>query len=751
MSISNAQSEGLETKVRITTFIEDNSYYFSWLDTDITGVRRKVLMTIAAASDQGCITLNALSQRSDISLRDINLAVDDIRDSLRKTFDGDGRTWDMPFLSLDKSGNTVMLKLSACMEKPAILGEGIDIDTATAELSTFLPCISHCEKGMPLSEQTFQILNERDNIYILLDDFHQQLFSTAQPLISNLRERTLAERALQILLFCHQHNPKLIISCSQMRQLLGNISRLSFMTALKNRLSKKTQIEISRPDHQRGLCLVVLSVPLDRYQGISHVIINLQIVQEVDSYKVSPLPAIKMPLPALPELRLIHNECVISPLLSPKGDHGLRLVREVEELKMGNSGQIFGNTVEAKDSVAEPVVIRKMRGQRGQRGLAQSSLPAITSDAIPDVQTEETKVVEPKVVESAGGSDLIDEIFDNGNEVIDFSKDCVPEIVVNEVELPDDIGPSDDDLRILEQELIDEKYKKRRERTQKRRNKSTPTSSPIADDAVDEWFTDEGQTRIILSAQAGDEQDKWLLIRGVDKYVWKIACRISCGNRQIVADLHQEGLLGVLKALEKFDLNRGFKFSTYATWWIRQVMLRALQERYYSGAVRRPCYVEELDYQIRQIERRLIAQGIDSPTDLDIAEASDGIFTEQRVRQIKGSKSLSVSLDASAHKETSRGPNERQLHEEIPGDDGRKVADTIQLRRALMEAIMLLPKRQKEVIIALYGMGNERYGEGQTLEKIGEGLGITREAVRQRKGKALKRLRKKCALLKEYL
>jgi RNA polymerase primary sigma factor len=238
----------------------------------------------------------------------------------------------------------------------------------------------------------------------------------------------------------------------------------------------------------------------------------------------------------------------------------------------------------------------------------------------------------------------------------------------------------------------------------------------------------------------GDEQAKKKLIESNLRLVMSITRNYTKAGVPLL-DLIQEGNLGLIRAVEKFDYKLGYKLSTYATWWIRQAVTRALADQ--GRTIRLPVHVAD---QVRRLmrARRQLAQKVNrEPTNDELAKESG--FTPKRVQELLDLVEDPISL------ETPVGDGESMyadLIEDIHSD--RPDEETSQkLRRVeLSEALMRLNPRMRRVLALRFGLDGET---PQTLEEVGAGLGITRERVRQLESRALRELRTVAPDLELYL
>ncbi len=336
---------------------------------------------------------------------------------------------------------------------------------------------------------------------------------------------------------------------------------------------------------------------------------------------------------------------------------------------------------------------------------------------------------------------------------IEFDKDQMDEIydtlISNGIEIVSEADPEDFELKKLEEDKdIDHDIGEESEE-----DLEASLSKGIAvDDPVRMYLKEIGKVPLLTAEEEielakrmelGDEEAKKKLCEANLRLVVSIAKRYV-GRGMLFLDLIQEGNLGLIKAVDKFDWRKGYKFSTYATWWIRQAITRSIADQ--ARTIRIPVHMVETINKLIRISRQLLQELGREPTPEEIAAEME--ISVEKVREILKIAQEPVSLETPIGEE-----EDSHLGDFIPDDDVPAPADAAafsMLKEQLVEVLDTLTEREQKVLKLRFGLED---GRARTLEEVGRRFEVTRERIRQIEAKALRKLRhpSRSKKLKDYL
>ncbi|MSS19957.1 RNA polymerase sigma factor RpoD [Pseudoramibacter porci] len=300
-----------------------------------------------------------------------------------------------------------------------------------------------------------------------------------------------------------------------------------------------------------------------------------------------------------------------------------------------------------------------------------------------------------------------------------------------------------DDTSIAELNEIEKNEKKRDVELSDSINVNDPVRLYLKEIGRVPLLTPEQEMEIAKRMDEGDEEAKKELAEANLRLVVSIAKRYV-GRGMSFLDLIQEGNLGLIKAVEKFDYKKGFKFSTYATWWIRQAITRAIADQ--ARTIRIPVHMVETINKLIRVSRQLLQEYGREPTPAEIGKEMG--FSEEKVREIQKIAQDPVSLETPIGEE-----EDSHLGDFIPDDEApapSEAASYALLKEQLMDVLSTLTDREEKVLRLRFGLDD---GRARTLEEVGKEFDVTRERIRQIEAKALRKLRhpSRSKKLKDYL
>ena len=304
---------------------------------------------------------------------------------------------------------------------------------------------------------------------------------------------------------------------------------------------------------------------------------------------------------------------------------------------------------------------------------------------------------------------------------------------------------------VIDDEIEKEVTPKGEEEAEQEYDLSVPESINI-DDPVRMYLKEIGKVPLLSAAEEvelakrmgdGDQEAKQMLAEANLRLVVSIAKRYV-GRGMLFLDLIQEGNLGLIKAVEKFDYQKGYKFSTYATWWIRQAITRAIADQ--ARTIRIPVHMVETINKLIRVSRQLLQKYGRDPLPEELAKEMD--ITEEKVREILKIAQEPVSLETPIGEE-----EDSHLGDFIPDEDALAPAEAAAftlLKEQLENVLKTLTSREEKVLKLRFGLDD---GRARTLEEVGREFQVTRERIRQIEAKALRKLRhpSRSRQLKDFL
>ncbi len=348
-----------------------------------------------------------------------------------------------------------------------------------------------------------------------------------------------------------------------------------------------------------------------------------------------------------------------------------------------------------------------------------------------------TKAIDHLDLNDKDNEDFFQWLMDNGIELSDEGEIEAPDL--SEVLKEEEVNVNDDFDGGVEEE--DESVKHLSEDIDKLEQSFANSAQTKLNDPVKMYLKEIGRVELLDPSeepeiakriQAGDDEAKKKLIAANLRLVVSIAKKYV-GRGMLFLDLIQEGNMGLAKAVEKFDYTKGFKFSTYATWWIRQAITRAIADQ--ARTIRIPVHMVETINKLTRIQRQLVQDLGRDPSAEEIAEKMEGI-TPEKVREIQKIALDPVSLETPIGEE-----DDSHLGDFIEDKDAMspdEYANNQLLKDEINTVLQGLTEREEKVLRLRFGLYD---GRTRTLEEVGKEFNVTRERIRQIEAKALRKLK----------
>ena len=398
---------------------------------------------------------------------------------------------------------------------------------------------------------------------------------------------------------------------------------------------------------------------------------------------------------------------------------------------------------------------KKTTRKRTSKKAEEEKASAVASENEEDTRTDEEKfldIIESLVKKAAKNKNVIDyqDITEAVSEVLD-NMDDVDKIYDYLESKKIEIRMEEDDDKLDDDDDLDDDVDSEDEIDLSKIDLSVPEGIGV-DDPVRMYLKEIGQIPLLTAVQEveyakrmeeGNEVAKRRLAEANLRLVVSIAKRYVGRGMQFL-DLIQEGNLGLIKAVEKFDYRKGYKFSTYATWWIRQAITRAIADQ--ARTIRIPVHMVETINKLTRVSRQLLQELGREPSPEEIAEEMD--IPVEKVREIQKISQEPVSLETPIGEEEDSHLGDFIQDENVPVP--AEAAAATLLREQLDDELATLTEREQKVLRLRFGLDD---GKARTLEEVGKEFQVTRERIRQIEAKAIRKLRQpsRSKKLQDYL
>ena len=398
---------------------------------------------------------------------------------------------------------------------------------------------------------------------------------------------------------------------------------------------------------------------------------------------------------------------------------------------------------------------KKTTRKRTSKKAEEEKASAVASENEKDTRTDEEKfldIIESLVKKAAKNKNVIDyqDITEAVSEVLD-NMDDVDKIYDYLESKKIEIRMEEDDDKLDDDDDLDDDVDSEDEIDLSKIDLSVPEGIGV-DDPVRMYLKEIGQIPLLTAEQEveyakrmeeGNEVAKRRLAEANLRLVVSIAKRYVGRGMQFL-DLIQEGNLGLIKAVEKFDYRKGYKFSTYATWWIRQAITRAIADQ--ARTIRIPVHMVETINKLTRVSRQLLQELGREPSPEEIAEEMD--IPVEKVREIQKISQEPVSLETPIGEEEDSHLGDFIQDENVPVP--AEAAAATLLREQLDDELATLTEREQKVLRLRFGLDD---GKARTLEEVGKEFQVTRERIRQIEAKAIRKLRQpsRSKKLQDYL